>query len=708
MLQYFVAGIVTGCIYAIASTGLVMTYRSTGILNFGFGGIAFAIARLYYYLNTEHGWSIWAAAVTSILVVAPLLGVILHVVLFRLLKTSSTLVKMIGTIGLGVTLPPLSILILGNPLISTTPGLAPLPVASYRVFGVSINLDQIIIVACLVGILAIGYVILRFTEWGTVIRAVVDSPALTSLTGTNPNIMAVAVSALTTGLAGLAGVLLAPTVGLVSTQFDLLVAAAFTAVLVAKLTRISRSILASLILGVAASLLQYYLPPTSPASSGLINSVPFALIFLFLVWEARNGTVIEGVTTTGDLDQAVAVKAHHGSSGDGPSMTAQQLHFPISRRPVLNARSARALTALALAAVLPLLLSDFWVAQVGLGLCFGVIFLSSTVVTGEGGMIWLCQAGFAGIGAVLAAHLVSIDHVPVLAAVLIAGILVAPIGFLAGILTTWLGDLYVALVTLALGVLIDNLVLSLHVFTTDLDTGVAIARPSFAADGRSFAYFALAVFVIISLIIEHFRRSTAGLLLAAVRRSDRAAASMGINVMISKVSTGTLAAFVAGIGGALVAVDLQLATPSSFNTSVGLIWLAVLVTMGVRSCVGAGAAGLLYAIFPALVITYLPTWVSPVPAALFGLGAILLARNPDGIAAMHRQQVVGLVNFLRHRSRPSAAPGGEVAGDSPVERDVRAAAASATTFVGGRLARSDDQVGEVAGVVGPGRRDRDV
>ncbi len=58
MLQFVIAGLVLGGIYAIASAGLVITYTSSGILNFAFGALAFFIARFYYYLHTQEGWAI--------------------------------------------------------------------------------------------------------------------------------------------------------------------------------------------------------------------------------------------------------------------------------------------------------------------------------------------------------------------------------------------------------------------------------------------------------------------------------------------------------------------------------------------------------------------------------------------------------------------------------------------------------------------------
>jgi branched-chain amino acid transport system permease protein len=90
VLQFVIAGLVLGGIYAIASAGLVITYTSSGILNFAFGALAFFIARFYYYLHTQESWSIWAAAIVAIGVAAPLLGVLLYVGLFRFLRLASS------------------------------------------------------------------------------------------------------------------------------------------------------------------------------------------------------------------------------------------------------------------------------------------------------------------------------------------------------------------------------------------------------------------------------------------------------------------------------------------------------------------------------------------------------------------------------------------------------------------------------------------
>src|ERR1700737_630533 len=124
MLQYILAGLALGAIYAIASTGLVVTFVSTGVLNFAFGSMAYVVARSYYWLNTQHGWTTADAGLMSVLVIAPALGIVLYAVLFRFVRDRSTLVKLVVTIGLSVALPPLADLAFGVQTISTAPGLA--------------------------------------------------------------------------------------------------------------------------------------------------------------------------------------------------------------------------------------------------------------------------------------------------------------------------------------------------------------------------------------------------------------------------------------------------------------------------------------------------------------------------------------------------------------------------------------------------------
>jgi branched-chain amino acid transport system permease protein len=113
--------------------------------------------------------------------------------------------------------------------------------------------------------------------------------------------------------------------------------------------------------------------------------------------------------------------------------------------------------------------------------------------------------------------------------------------------------------------------------------------------------------------------------------------------MQMKVIAGSLAALIAGLGGGLLALAQTTFQPSEFATFAGIVWLAVLVTIGVRSNAAALVAGLTFVMLPALAQAYLPVWTANVLPVLFGLGAISAARYPDGVLAEQSRRLRRLV-----------------------------------------------------------------
>ena len=88
LLNLVISGAVSGAIYSVMASGLVLTYQSSGIFNFAHGAIAFATAYLYFQLHTATadgglGWPIVPAAIVAVLVFAPLLGLLLDRILLR-------------------------------------------------------------------------------------------------------------------------------------------------------------------------------------------------------------------------------------------------------------------------------------------------------------------------------------------------------------------------------------------------------------------------------------------------------------------------------------------------------------------------------------------------------------------------------------------------------------------------------------------------
>lgn len=669
MSGYLIAGLVLGSIYAISASGIALTYASTGVLNFGFGAIGFFIARFYYYLNSQHHWSIPYAAVVA-LAAGPTLGLLLYWGLFRRLRQASSVVKVVVTIGLSVAVPALATTLFGNQTIFQAPGLAPQPVGTINVAGVPITYDQIYVFGALVLIVLVGGTVMRFTRAGLRVRAIVDSEAMTSLSGTNPAGVYVTVWVVSTFFAGLVGILAAPTISLLPNSYTLLTAAAFAAVVAGRLRSIPISVVVALAMGVVSSLIQYAMPPSSTLTNGLVDSVPFAFIAVAIIVFMRRGRLDEREGVGGALDRAImpqtsprlavpAAAAHGAAARRGTSPAARVLQV-VKDRPA----ATQGVVLVVILASLPLILSGQWGSLVGESIAFAIVFLAMTLTTGEGGMVWLCQATFAGIGAVTAAQLATNHGWPVIPAVLVGGVVAAPFGLLVGFFTIRLGDLYVALTTLTFGLLMDNLVFSRPAFT-QFGSGVILNRPDFATTDRAFAYLCLVVFCLVALLVVRLRRSTTGLALNAVRASEAGARTIGVSVIQIKLVAAGLGALIAGIGGGFLAMYATVALPASYSTLGGLVWLAVLVTFGLRSNIAAAAAGLAFAFLSAVFQVYLPASIGLLPSILFGLGAVGLAASPDGLLAQYAQALGRAVGKLAGRPGAVSAPDATAASAIP-------------------------------------------
>jgi branched-chain amino acid transport system permease protein len=650
VLGYIFAGIALGSIYAIAASGLVVTYVASGVLNFAFGSMAYFLARFYYFLNTQHGWSQLPAALVSIVLAGPALGALLYVVLFRHLRLSSSLIRIVSTIGVSVALPPAALMLFGNQSITTAPGLTPQPEHTYRIFGAVASLDQIIAFGCVLAVVIIGTVVLRFTRVGLHVRAMVDTPAMTSLSGVNPSAISVGVWMVAAALAGLAGVLAAPSSGLTPDGMTTLMASGFAALVAARLRSIPITVAVAMGMGILTDVIQDFLPVNSSTTNAILTSIPIFVIAVFLIiYLAFSGQVNEAASTGGALDHAIRPQ---GGTADASKSSASAA--VVASRTGWSLYMLGPVIVIGIVALLPLLLSGYWLTLLGTGFAFAIIFLSFTMVVGEGGMIWLCQASFAAVGAVGTAQLATNHGVNPLAAVLISALIAAPIGLIIGLLTIRLGNLYVALATLTFGLLADTLIFTRNIFYQE-GLGVSLTRPGFLVSDRSFAYFALAVFIVISVLVVNLRRSTTGLALAAVRYSEPGARTLGLNVLSLKLLVAGVAAFIAALGGGLLALNLESAVPTSYATFTGLIWLAVLVTVGLRSIAAAVLAGIAFTILPAVFQTYLPASWGNVPTLLFGLGAVLVAMNPDGQVAMNARQLQSLIARLAERRRKAGA-----------------------------------------------------
>jgi len=672
---FVLTGLVLGSIYAISALGLVLTYTSSRVLNFAHGAIAYSAAVFYYWLNHEQGWSIPAAAFFTIFVMCPLLGLFLWWALFRRLTHAPPEVRFVSTVGLWVALPALVKILFpfSKSEVFDAQGLVRGPPDIFGVLGINVNENQAAVIVAAAAIAVLLTILIRMTPIGLSMRAAVDSPRTARISGINTSAITAGSWMVGTSLAGFAGVLLTPILGLSEIQFTFLLVASLAAAVVGRLTSLPLTFAGAMLIGLLQGISLDVLPDEGVLAKGFRPSLPFIVMLVALL--AYQGLRRENFE--------VDLRA-------GPAE--QEAPAP-PRRTGWRAAVGPLIAALALVSV-PLWLDDFWIGVVSQGIALAVLFLTFTLVTGEGGMLSLCQATLAGVGAFGAALLATNAGWPVGLAVLAGACIAVPVGLLVAALSLRLGDIYLALATFAFALLIENLVFAREDFS-NFDAGVTLLRPVFLGidfnDRTNFYLLLIAVFCVVALLIVTLRRGTSGLVFASMRSSETAAATTGIGIVRTKLLLFGASAFCAGLGGALLAMTIGRATPNSFNVLIGIVWLAIVVTWGVRSVVGALLAGIIFAVVPQqlsliLVLVLLLTafgilsnlvvtrrirhplgavvafvvvlvavigtsqlinvevpdsWVD-VPTLLFGLGAVLLAREPRGV-------LFNMVNRIRLR-----------------------------------------------------------
>ena len=638
MTAYIVSGLVTGSVIAILGLGLGLTQVAARIFNVGHGATAFFVAMCFYELRTSAHWPTWAAGVVSILVIAPALGLVLWAALFRSLADRSATVKLVATIGLYVALPAATLFAFGNNTILSAPGLAGASPGVHSILGTRLNSNQILaLLAALIVALALS-ALLRLTRFGLMVRSVVDAPTISELSGINSTRVSLTVWALSSAMAGLSGVLLAPLVGLNTTEFGLLLVSSFAAVVVARFRSLIVIFVASLLIGVVQDLSVKYLPESGFFASATFRaSIPFLVIFVVLIYFQLRGT------EWGLLDR-VAFSA-------ASSQTLRRLSGAAALRRYLRSGAGLVLAAAVGVALVLGLFSSYWVSLFAGAVALGVVLLSYVLVAGEGAMISLCQISIAGAGAAAMGQLTSVDHWPFLVALLSAALVGALVSVPVGLIVTRLGNLYFALATLAFGLLMDNMVFADDRFY-QFGSGVAVAIPHFLQSPTNLFITYAGVFVVLALALKTAQRATIGMALAAVRSSPAGVETLGLNVPRTRLATFVVGGFVAGLGGALFCVYTQLSLPASqFQTLTGLVWLAVLVTFGVRSPLAALLAGISLELMPQLITEHLSTRWNELLPAFFGLGAIGLARDPRGVVQQNADHLRALARRLRGSRR---------------------------------------------------------
>ncbi len=227
-----------------------------------------------------------------------------------------------------------------------------------------------------------------------------------------------------------------------------------------------------------------------------------------------------------------------------------------------------------------------------------IVAVGLNLLVGYTGQVSLGHAGFFALGAYGTLLLMTKLHLPFLLALPLAALGSAAFGFLLGLPALRLEGPYLAIATLGFGLTVTQIIGRWELFggrqglhAPDLFIGPWAVKGDF-----SFYWVVIPMMVFLTMAARNLVRTKVGRAFVALRDSDIAAETMGVNLTYYKTLAFALSAFYAGIGGGLYAFSLGFIEPQIFNLMLSIIFLAMVVVGGLGSIFGSIAGAILLAV----------------------------------------------------------------------------------------------------------------
>ena len=630
-IQFTILGISAGCIYAIAAAGLVLTYTTTGVFNFAHGALGMIAAFVYWQMVEKWDLPSPLAAVLVLGFVGPLLGLVLEL-MFRRFRDADVGTSIVLTIAVTVLCIGLAQYFfkaseahnLGSVLGQRT----------VTIFDATITWDNVLQIAVAIAI-AIGLRALLFvSRMGTAMRAVVDNPTLAALNGASPTTVAKISWILGTDLAIIAGILFAGGTNLEAITLTFFVVNAYGAAVFGKLRSLPLTFAGAIVLGIIQNWSGFWFPK-EPITLGIGSFDVFDID-----WRRVNVS-LPGIFLFATLLLLPQSKLTVG----------RVVGRSTPRVPSLRATLVRAgLFVAAVAAIAQVVPTDR-MPEATRALVFAVLLLSLVLLTGYSGQVSLTQYVFVALGGFAMGETFGGDSILGLVA---AGLICIPVGALVALPALRLQGLYLALVTFGFAsVARDLLIQDRHLFG---DGPVTVGRLdlfgiSFEGD-KAFLVLCGAVFAAMGVGILAVKRGPFGRRLAALRDSQAACATLGMDVRVSKIVVFCLSASMAGVAGALFGGFQRSISDISFEPINNIVLFLFAVVGGVTTVTGALIGGVLFALLP-YVQAEKPELGGLVFAAIAAV-AIGLGRQPNGLSGIISS---ALDPWLRGRANSTPSPG---------------------------------------------------
>lgn len=267
---------------------------------------------------------------------------------------------------------------------------------------------------------------------------------------------------------------------------------------------------------------------------------------------------------------------------------------------------------------LPFLLPNYHIYMVNYMAINVIVTVGLNILVGYTGQISLGHAGFFAIGAYGTVLLMINLHFPFLLALVCSALIAAFFGFILGLPALRLEGPYLAIATLGFGMAITQVIGRWQVFGGRMGLEVPdLSLGPFVIDTDRQLYFVIVTIAfLLILAARNLMKTRVGRAFIAIRDSDIAAETMGVNLTLYKTLAFAVSAFYAGVAGGLMAFLLGFINPSSFNFILSIYFLAFVIVGGLGSILGS--------IMGAVVMTWLLLVLDKVQELPY-LGAVLVS-----------------------------------------------------------------------------------
>lgn len=613
-LPVVVLGSIIGITYGLLAVGLVLVYRSNRIINFAHGEVGAFAAAIFGLLTVKYHLNYYLVLPIGLLVGAAA-GAGAEVGVVRRLRNAPKLMSIVATLGVGQFLVLFGLVLNSQAgagsLFPQPPGLPVFELGALRItqayFGML--LFGPITVVALAGFL-------KYSKYGLAIRSAAANPEAARMAGIPAARMSALAWALAGGLSAMTAILTQPTRGFTSgeTFGPGLLLRALAAAVLAQMNSLPIALAGGLGLGVVEQILLWNRP-----QSGLVEVVLFGIILLTLLVQKQRG----------------------GREEDKGSWAAVQALRPVPEALqkiwlVRNLGLCAGVVFFAVAALLPLVVSNSASITLVSIMGFTVVGLSVGIVTGLGGQLSLGQFAIGAVGA-WTSYEVSSRIGQFELAFLYAGLAGAAASLVIGLPALRIRGLFLTVTTLSFALVMPAYLLQQKwVLGDGVDPGRPIIGSTPLDTGRLYYWFALPVLILATLLARNVRRGGFGRLLVAVRDNEDAAKAFTIRASLVKTQGFLLAGFLAGVGGALFGHALSRIGSTTFPTSASIAVVAMTVIGGISLLAGP----LLGALFVIGIPAFLPLDSAGLAASALGQ-LLIIMYLPAGLG--------GLVEPLRDR-----------------------------------------------------------